>query len=66
LLQTRYQRYTTASRAALIFTMEPIFGTLFAFWINGSRVGLQTWVGGALIIASILLSEGLRKTQAKN
>lgn len=66
LLQTRYQRYTTASRAALIFTMEPIFGTLFAFLINGSPIGVDTWVGGALIIASILLSEGLRKIQSKN
>jgi drug/metabolite transporter (DMT)-like permease len=56
-LQTRYQRYTTATRAAMIFCLEPIFATLFGYLINHEAIGYRVFIGGALILFGILLSE---------
>lgn len=56
-LQARVQQYTTATNTALIFTLEPVFATIFAYYINGAAITLDTIIGGILIIFSILLRE---------
>jgi drug/metabolite transporter (DMT)-like permease len=64
-LQAKYQRYTTATRAAMIFCLEPIFASIFGYLINHEVVGYRVLIGGSLILSSILLSElhaYLRKT----
>lgn len=61
LIQTRYQRETTASRAALIFALEPVFATFFGYFINGEAITSRVIVGGGLILASILISEVFSK-----
>lgn len=55
--QTKYQRYTTASKAALIFMLEPVFAVIFAYIINGEPVFEHTIVGGIIILISVALSE---------
>ena len=55
--QTWAQQYTTPTRTALIFTMEPVFATFFAWLWLGETLGLWGWVGAALILAGILLAE---------
>jgi drug/metabolite transporter (DMT)-like permease len=57
LIQTRYQRMTTPSRASLIFSLEPVFATLFGYFINGEAVSWRIAVGGIIILGSILTSE---------
>jgi len=57
LLQTRFQRYITASRAALIFTLEPLFGALFGYLINNETLSWNAAIGGSIILAGMLLSE---------
>jgi len=54
-LQTKYQQYTTATQAALIFCLEPVFATLFAYLINGKMMTEQTLIGGAIILLSTLI-----------
>lgn len=56
-VQASAQRLTTPNRAALIFSLEPVFAALFAYWILGHRLALQEWIGGALVLAGILISE---------
>jgi len=56
-IQTKFQKDTTPTRAAIIFTIEPVFASLFAFAILNERIGVAGVVGGALIIAGILFSE---------
>lgn len=56
-LQAKYQRYTTATRAAMIFCLEPIFASLFGYLINQEVLGGRVFIGGALILSSIVLSE---------
>ncbi len=56
-VQTRAQQLTTANRAALIFSLEPFFAALFAYWILGQILTLKEWMGGAMILAGILVAE---------
>jgi len=56
-VQARAQRITTANHAALIFSLEPFFAALFAFWILGQVMTVREWIGGTLVLAGILVSE---------
>ena len=56
-LQTYAQRRVPAYLAALIFVLEPVFAALFAFLLLGERLGWQGWLGGALVVAAMLVAE---------
>lgn len=56
-VQARAQRLTTANHTALIFSLEPFFAALFAFWILGQMLTAREWAGGFLVLAGILVSE---------
>ena len=62
-VQARAQQFTTPNRAALIFSLEPFFAALFAYWLLDQVLTVREWVGGALILAGILVSE-LRMAQS--
>lgn len=55
--QNRYQGYTTPTRAAVIFAMEPVVAAIFAFYVRGEMIGMFGVIGGAIIIMGLLLSE---------
>jgi len=42
--------------AAVLYSMEPLFGAFFAFALLGERWGVSGWVGMALIVAASSLS----------
>lgn len=48
-------RYTTASEAAVLVSMESVFGALFAALLLGERLGPIAWVGAASIFGAGLL-----------
>lgn len=54
------QRFTTATRAAVIFTFEPVFAlaSAWAFW--GERWPLAALAGGGLVLAGMLASASRR------
>jgi drug/metabolite transporter (DMT)-like permease len=56
-LQARFQKETTPTRAAIIFTIEPVFAAVSAAVILGERIGAGGAIGGCLIISGVLLSE---------
>ena len=56
-LQSVFQQHTTASRASLIFTLEPVFSAIFAFFLLGERIGARGYLGAALMLASLVLVE---------
>lgn len=56
-LYTWAQRHTTATRAALIFALEPVFAGLVAWAWAGEAWTARSLTGGALILAGILLVE---------
>ncbi len=55
---TTFQNRTTPTRAALIYTLEPVFAALFSIWLAGDRLSTLAWFGGALIIAGMIVAEG--------
>jgi len=57
LVQTRAQRDVSPTRTAVIFTMEPVFAALFAFWLAGERLSARGWLGAACIVAGMLVAE---------
>ncbi len=56
-LQTEYQRYTTPTRAAIIFTLEPVFTAVLAFLVLHEILGMQGVIGGAIIVGGLIVSE---------
>lgn len=56
-VQAWAQKFTTPNRAALIFSLEPFFAALFAYWIMGQVMTAREWAGGLLVVAGILVSE---------
>lgn len=57
ILQTRYQKDTTPSRAAIIFIMEAVVSTLFAVFFFGESLSMAAWIGASLMIAGLIVSE---------
>jgi drug/metabolite transporter (DMT)-like permease len=57
LMQTAMQRFTTATRTALVFALEPVFAVLFAFLIAGETLTASGWLGGLLIICGMVIAE---------
>jgi len=56
-VQTRFQRDTTPTRAAIIFTIEPVWAAISAYFLLDEELGMVGMLGGGLIIAGILISE---------
>jgi drug/metabolite transporter (DMT)-like permease len=56
-VQTRYQKETTPTRAAVIFSVEPVFASIIAWLALGEQMGDLGVLGGALILSGVLVSE---------
>ena len=55
--QTTFQKYTTSTRVALIFSLEPVFAAITAYFWGGERLsGSAVW-GCLLIFFGMILSE---------
>ena len=57
LVQSWAQRRTSATRTALVFTLEPVFAGIFGYALAGDRLGALGWAGCAVIMAGIALAE---------
>ena len=56
-LQTTQQRYSSATRVALIFTLEPVFSAIVAYFLAGERLHPRAYLGAALMVLSIALMQ---------
>lgn len=57
IIQSVEQQFTTASHAGLIFTLEPVFSAVFAFFLLGERLGVKGYIGASLMLLSLVLME---------
>jgi drug/metabolite transporter (DMT)-like permease len=55
--QTWAQRFTTPTRTALIFSLEPVFALATAVVLGGERLALSAFGGAGLILAGVLAVE---------
>ncbi|MEC0305916.1 DMT family transporter [Paenibacillus lautus] len=56
IFQTIAQKYTTASRTGLVFSLEPVFAALVGFWFAHEIMNSNQYVGAALVFLSVVLS----------
>ncbi|MBS4034080.1 MAG: DMT family transporter, partial [Ignavibacterium sp.] len=61
LLQTKYQKEVTPTRAGLIFSLEPIFAAVFAYIILTEMLSYLGIIGCIFIFTGVLISELLTK-----
>jgi drug/metabolite transporter (DMT)-like permease len=52
---TTAQRWVSAQEVAVLLSLEPVFGSLFAFWLLGETFGIFSFVGAAMVLAGIFL-----------
>jgi drug/metabolite transporter (DMT)-like permease len=57
LLQNVLQPHTTPTHTALIFSAEPVWGAIFSYLLLHETLPLRGYVGGAMILAGMLLAE---------
>lgn len=55
--QTQVQNYLAPDTVSLIYSLEPIFSAIFAFFTLGEVLSLQQYFGTAIIFMSVVASE---------
>ncbi len=56
-LQALAQSHVSAAQAAIIYAMEPVFAAAFSWWYINEQMTPMALLGGALVIAAVLLSQ---------
>jgi drug/metabolite transporter (DMT)-like permease len=59
------QQYTSSTRAALIFALEPLVAWLTSYVVTGEKMGGRGKVGAVMILAGILVVELKRVESTK-
>ncbi|WP_041078087.1 DMT family transporter [Thermotoga caldifontis] len=54
-VQVKFQKDVGSNSAALIYTAEPVFASLFAFWLLAERVTSSQLVGMCILVAASIL-----------
>ena len=55
-LQTLGQRRVPAERAAILYSIDPVYGAIFSRFILDERLGTLGYVGAAMILSGVALS----------
>ncbi|CEK11286.1 DMT family transporter [Legionella hackeliae] len=63
LLQLQFQKYVSSTKAAIIFSLEPVFATITAAIYLHEQLTIQFFIGALLIFFAIFLSE--KRTKQK-
>lgn len=56
-LIVKWQRETTPTKAAVIYSIEPVIAAGFAYLLLNEMIGVYGIIGGAIIITGLLISE---------
>lgn len=64
-LQNAYQRYTTPTKAGLIYTMDPVWSMLGGLFLLGETLTMREAVGCGLIFAAVVLPLMVRRMRER-
>jgi drug/metabolite transporter (DMT)-like permease len=53
----KMQQFTTPTHTALIFSAEPVFSAIFAFFLAGEVLMPRGFAGAALVLVGMLFAE---------
>ncbi|MEW5843226.1 MAG: DMT family transporter [Bacteroidota bacterium] len=56
-LQTKFQKVVSPTKAGIIYSFEPIFAAMFAFFLLNEKISNFGLAGGALIFLGLIASE---------
>jgi drug/metabolite transporter (DMT)-like permease len=56
-VQAWAQKHTTPTRAALIFSMEPVSASITSFLMTGETLSVRALFGAAMMLAAVLAVE---------
>lgn len=56
-LQNWLQGKTSATHAALIFVLEPVFAAMFGWILAGETLDLRGWIGSGMILAGMIVGQ---------
>lgn len=56
-IQAWAQSTLSATTAAVVMTMEPVFAALIAIAVGGEYLGVTGWLGGLLVVSSMFVAE---------
>jgi len=57
LIQTGLQKYTTPTKAAIIYSMEPVSSAFFSYFMGAELLTLRQYTGAMIIIFAVLFVE---------
>lgn len=64
-LQNAFQRYTTPTRAGLIYTLDPVWSLLAGFFVLKEQLSPREWGGCVLLFIAVLTPLTLRLIQER-
>ena len=56
-VQTKMQQFTNPTHTALIFSMEPVFSAVAAFFFAGELLSLKGFLGAGLVLGGMIIAE---------
>lgn len=62
-LQTVAQQWVSSTETALLYTLEPLFATIFSFWLLGEHLGIRGVIGAILVLVALVLSQSPQKIE---
>ncbi|MCM2535861.1 DMT family transporter [Neobacillus pocheonensis] len=57
IVQIIAQQYTSPTHTGLIFSLEPVFSAVFAFFFTGETLTYKGYIGATLLLTSVLIAE---------
>ncbi|WP_419026306.1 DMT family transporter [Emergencia sp.] len=57
IVQAIAQQYTTAAHVGIIFTLEPVFAGVVAFFLAGEVLSIKSYIGAVIMIAALFVTE---------
>lgn len=54
-IQTTQQKHSSPARTALIFTLEPLFSAIIAYFLAGERLHPRAYLGAVMMLLSLVL-----------
>ncbi len=56
-IQNTAQKYTTPTKTAIIFIMEPVFSAIFSYLLGGEVLSLRAYIGAGIMFLGLFVSE---------
>ncbi len=64
-IQTKFQKFVTPSEAGIIYSFEPVFAAIFAFFLLNEKFTMFGLLGAALIFAGLFVTQVFERKNGK-